>query len=299
LYHEDPMLYLTMMISFNGKHITMKLDIPTCTRGKEIEAEVAYGMDRRSTVPKTARDMERWENVMHTWANIQAPENSWGFAVINNGKYGIDYRGGYLGISIVRGQDYPNAHYEAWVYNERFNRLDEGMGYQPSWIDQGNHVVKLALYPHKGTATDAKVLARAHAFNVDPLVYRIPNTVNPAKVAMRGDFKLPVSDPPVCITVIKRAEIDAEINELVNAGYLSTRGEKIKQVIIIRAVNTRDTKATSVIHLSGLPVKDVLECDLIERKIHTGCELASDDGVITEIKAIWKPSEIKTFGLLL
>nr|MDO8110198.1 glycoside hydrolase family 38 C-terminal domain-containing protein [Candidatus Sigynarchaeota archaeon] len=299
LYHDDPMLYLTMMILFNGKRITMKLDIPTCTHGKEIEAEVAYSTDRRSTVPKTARNKERWENVMHTWANIQVPDNSWGFAVINNGKYGIDYREGYLGISIVRGQDYPNAHYEAWVYNERFDRLDEGMGYQPSWIDQGNHVVKLALYPHNGTATDAKVLEHAHAFNVDPLVCKIPNTVNQASIARHGGFKLPISVPPVCITAIKRAEDDSEMNELVRSGYHFAGVGKIEQIIIIRAVNTRDTDARSVIHLSGLRVTDVLECDLIERKIGNDCELASDGGAITEIKANWKPFEIKTFGLLL
>jgi alpha-mannosidase len=299
LHHDDPMLYLTMVVSLNGKRVTMKLDIPTCTLGNDVEAEVAYAVDRRSTVPKTARNVERWENVMHTWVNIQAPGNSWGFAVINNGKYGVEYSGGYLGISIIRGQDYPNAHYEAWVYKERFDNVDEGRGYHPSWTDQGNHVLKLALYPHTGTATEARVLERAHAFNIPLLACKIPSSTSPTSSSDHPGLRLPVADPPVCITVVKPAERDGEMNGIGNIRVHYAKEDTIKQRIIIRAVNTSNAIAGSTIDISGLCVQNVLECDLIERKIDSQCDLLSEDRVITKIKANWKPFEIKTFGLLI
>jgi alpha-mannosidase len=230
---------------------------------------------------------------MHTWINVQASDDLWGFAVINDGKYGVDYRGGYLGISIIRGQDYPNAHYEAWVYKERFDNVDAGREYQASWTDQGNHVVRLALYPHAGTATEAKVLERAHAFNSPLIACTIPSSQSLNRSAGHLGLVLPVADPPVSVTVVKPAENDGELHDVP-----ASEG-KTARWIVVRAVNTGNATIGSTIDVSGLHVKDVVECDLIERKIAGQCDTISDGKVITKIKATWKPYEIKTFGLLI
>ena len=55
---------------------------------------------------------------MHSWVNLQLP-NNWGFTVINEGKYGLDYSGVNLGITIIHGQDIP-PRMNGWIYEERF-----------------------------------------------------------------------------------------------------------------------------------------------------------------------------------
>jgi hypothetical protein len=77
------------------------------------------------------------------------------------------------------------------------------------------------------------------------------------------------------------------------------REGKAARWIVVRAVNTGNATVGSTIDVSGLHVKDVVECDLIERKIAGPCDTISDGKVITKIKATWKPYEIKSFGLLI
>ena len=39
--------------------------------------------------------------------NFHSTEDNWGFTVINEGKYGLDYSGVNLGITIIHGQIFP------------------------------------------------------------------------------------------------------------------------------------------------------------------------------------------------
>ena len=85
--------------------MVLKSDIPTATQATRIDAEVPFGFDNRSTIPETPRDKARFENLMHSWVYFQSTEDNWGFTVINEGKYGLDYSGVNLGITIIHGQE--------------------------------------------------------------------------------------------------------------------------------------------------------------------------------------------------
>ncbi|MHA1370963.1 MAG: glycoside hydrolase family 38 C-terminal domain-containing protein, partial [Promethearchaeota archaeon] len=276
LYRGDPMLRVTMQFDFHAKMVTMKLDIPTATGAERIETETAFGINSRSTHPRTARDKERWENFMHTWANVQTKDGLWGFAIINNGKYGLDYRGGYVGISVIRGQAYNPASLESWVYKERFRRLDEGLGYQPSWIDQGHHVIQLVLYPHPGSIYDAGVIPRAHLFNVEPMCYK-PKSDNSAKNLQFStnalDRAFPKSSPPIEILAVKHAHPDGE-----RTGFT---GDKFttKHVIIVRAFNSSRADVESTIDVEPLKPVMAVECDLLERRIDGSFTTKKNDGI--------------------
>ncbi|MFX0102049.1 MAG: alpha-mannosidase [Candidatus Hodarchaeota archaeon] len=290
LFKGDPMLHVTYNINFNAKRVHVKLDIPTVTGANEIEAEVAFHVDKRPTIQETKWDEARWENIMHTWVNMQSKDDSWGFAVINEGKYGIDYHGGNMGISVIRGQSYPEGHVLAWLFEERMRRMDEGMGLQPGWADQGYHNLKFAIYPHQGTAENAKVLQRAHLFNAPPLMYGLgEGKSGPVKLKKT----LPVAHFPIDIVAVKIAELDGE-----GAGWIS-KGINPESILVVRAVNMKNEKTTGSIDLKGLDglVKEVSECDLLERTIDDSHELITENGSIIGLKASWNPFEVKTFLL--
>jgi alpha-mannosidase len=289
LFRDDPLLYLDLDVNFHSQKTLFKLDIPTTTGATRIDAETAYAHDNRSTIPQTDRDKARWENHMHQWVNIQASDDSFGFAVINNGKYGLDYRKGYLGITLIHGQSYFPPRYTSWVYEERFERSDAGGDFPPSWIDQGQHIFQLALYPHLGTLEEAEVINKAHCFNSPALSFNL------AKSEMKSEskVKLPQSKFPIEITTIKPAHLDSE-----GLGWVK-EGKEIKNIIIIRAVNMSKSEIEGLIDISKVPVLEVREGDLLERQISSEISISEISGNLSSIGAIWKPFEIKTFGLLL
>ncbi|MFX0099671.1 MAG: alpha-mannosidase [Candidatus Hodarchaeota archaeon] len=288
VFQGDPMLYLTMVITLNGRRILLKLDIPTATGARKIDAEVAYGIDTRSTVPTTKWDKARWENVMHTWVNMQSPDDSWGFAIINEGKYGVDYHGGNMGVSILKGQSYHPAAPESWVYEERFDREDEGRGRPPSWIDLGTHVFRLALYPHVNGYREAGVIERAHLFNSRPIPFVAGKEGGEGESATSSTVKysLPKCTPPLEITSIKAPHEDGD-----------AVGFDGKQIIILHVHNTSCETLEGEIDVSGLQVIEARECDLLERQVQGKLKISSTNGKVGVISATWNPFEVKAFGL--
>jgi alpha-mannosidase len=82
-----------------------------------------------------------------------------GLAVLNDAKYGFDVAGGDLGVTAVRSPIY--AHHEPAIPRE-------GVRYQ--FQDQGQQRFSLALLPHRGDWTDARVTRRAAELNQRPTV---------------------------------------------------------------------------------------------------------------------------------
>ncbi|GAB4331217.1 MAG: alpha-mannosidase [Promethearchaeota archaeon] len=289
-FHDDPLLHLTLRVAMRSRRVLLKLDVPTATGAPEVEVEVAAHVDRRPTVPKNERDAERWENVMHRWVNVQAPGDEWGLAVLNQGKYAVDYRGGYLGVSLLRGQAYPPAWPEAWVYEERFRRMDEGGGFPPSWTDQGDHVFRLALYPHPGTAEETAVHARAALFNSPQFFWSNGPSEQPVAYssgALRR--RLPRVDPPVELLAVKLAHPDGD-----GGGFFSA-GAGQGGVLVARGVNLSERPVESPLVLGGTGVVAAVECDLLERPL-PGARPAMRP---VRLPVRWKPFEVKTWALLL
>lgn len=300
IYAGDPLLYITLHLDFNGKKTLLKLDIPTNTNADRIDAEVAYGYDNRSTIPKTPRDQARFENLMHTWVNIQSKSENWGIAIINDGKYGLDYHQGYLGISLIHGQSYFPPRTIAWVFEERFNRDDEKLGQPPGWIDQGQHIFRLAIYPHWGSLESADVIPKAHWFNCPPLIFNgFPiKRDNSQKFGTELRYSLPKASFPLEITTLKLAHSDGDAGGW-NKNFLES-SDRIKYLILIlRVVNMSREAVTKSIDFTGLPLEDIHECDLLERPIENAFERVESNKMITQISANWKCFEIKTFALKL
>ncbi len=113
------------------------------------------------------------------WADIGGPE--YGFALLNESKYGYDALGCRLRLSLLRS------------------------AYDPDAIsDAGEHQFRYAFYPHAGDWADAQVVRQAAAFNQPLLVRQLQHafTTNEATY-----FRPVVDAPHVEIACIKHAEM--------------------------------------------------------------------------------------------
>jgi alpha-mannosidase len=289
LFHHDPMIYVDFHFDFRGQRVLLKYDIPTATQATRVESEVAFAYENRNTIPQTARDKARWENLMHTWINLQKPNNTWGFSIINKGKYGVDYRGGYLGITLLHGQTYFPPKYTAWAMEERMERMDQGLGFPPSWIDQGNHVIRLALYPHPETIQSCHLIEKAHGFNTPKFIRR--DKEEPQEKENLAEAKIPILPSvsfPIEISALKFAHIDGDW------GGFNEEGANPEKILILRTINMSPEEVSSNIDLSTLSIMKVVECDLLERREKLPVFFENQ-----MVKAKWKPFEIKTFAIRL
>jgi alpha-mannosidase len=300
LLKDDPMLYLTYRLDFHGQKVLLKLDIPTATNAERAEVDVALGNESRSTRPKTARDLARWENNMHNWINLPSEDKSWGFAVLNNGKYGVDYHNGYLGISLIHGQPYFPPRVIAWVFEERMKRIDKGLGQPPGWIDHGSHIISLALYPHEGTYIDAKVVEKANLFNQPPLNI-VGNSFSTDLMSILKYTHFPTVSSPLNVITLKPPHLDSDSVGWDIHNWESTQNS-VQRVLILRILNPARDELQGTVKFRDLPVIAVKNADLLEREIAGSDQISVQKDATGRIIAVtdhWHPCEIKTFGLLI
>jgi alpha-mannosidase len=300
IFKDDPVVYLDIYADFHGMRSFMKLDIPTATNASRVDLETAFAYNNRSTIPTTDSDKARWENHMHTWINIQSIDNKWGLAIINNGKYGVDYHKGYIGVSLIRGQSYFPPRFTAWVFEERIERQDGGLGFPPSWIDHGEHIIRFMIYPHEGDIHESGVIRKAHLFNYPTLLKPLP-ILEKEKIPIDSEpqnfelltNRLPSINYPIELTAVKLTNLDSE-----GLGWIA-EGKDPKKVLIVRAVNMSNNECDSIVDVSKIDIQEVRESDLLERSTPQDFKVIKNKGLITGIRAKWKQFEIKTFGLLL
>ena len=134
----------------------------------------------------------------------------------------------------------------------------------------GNHEFTYSIYPHSGRWQEAKTVEMAYDLNVPlvavPVRKHAEGTLKPQESFLSCDCR------DCFIETVKKAE-DGN-------GF------------ILRMYENRNSRTNAVIH-SGRKLKEVWECDLLERPI----EKISTDGI--SFRSLFAPFEIKTFRLVL
>lgn len=145
--------------------------------------------------------------------------------------------------------------------------------YPNASADIGDHEFTYSIYPHNGRWQDAETVQMAYNLNV------------PLFVSMQKKEE-------------KRKEYSAEVPESLLS---SSRQECFLETVkmsedgkdwIVRMYENHNSRITTSIQ-TGLPVKKVEECDLLERKI---ADISVENG---RFDVSFKPYEIKTFRLIL
>jgi alpha-mannosidase len=106
--------------------------------------EIPYGTIGRTGNPRTKAERAKFEVPGHRWADVSAA--GYGVSILNDSKYGWDYKGNVLRLSLLRSPIWPD-----------------------SLADRGTHHFSFAVYPHAGDWRSAETVRRAAEYNV-PLV---------------------------------------------------------------------------------------------------------------------------------
>jgi alpha-mannosidase len=167
----------------------LKLRFPTAVTAPEATFEIPYG--------HLARPADGSEEAAQAWVDVTGElpgGRRGGLAVLNDGKYGHDVRGGDIGITAVRSPVY------AWHEPKELDP-DELYSYQ----DQGRQEFTVRLVPHAGDWRDAGVVRLAAELNQP--AFPLIESYHAGELPPRASF---VSDGggDVVVTVLKRAEDD-------------------------------------------------------------------------------------------
>ena len=140
--------------------------------------EIPYGTIGRSGRPRTQAERAKFEVPGQRWADVS--EGGYGVSVLNDSKYGWDYRNGRLRLSLLKAPIYPD-----------------------SAADRGRQQFRFAVLPHGGDWRAADVDRRAVDYNVPLLAAR----ESPHRGSLGGAVGFAAAAPAnVQLTWLKRAE---------------------------------------------------------------------------------------------
>lgn len=204
LYRELDMMECRATINWQEQYRMLKIAFPLRLLEPCVTAEAPYGFTVRE--PNGEEEpCQQWVD-LSGWAVNEAGERiAYGFALLNDSKYGYDALGSELRLSVLRSPAY--AHHNP-------NRLQPD--YRYPIIDQGIQTVTYRMVPHAGSWQEAHIPRRAWELNVQPIA------VN--EYVHEGDLPsiaslLNVEPENVLLTVCKKAE---DSGALIVRAYEST-----------------------------------------------------------------------------
>ena len=157
-----PWITMRFKVDWHAKHRFAKLYIPLSYYSEYAIYDQAYGwVKRRNPLSPNATLAERakWEVPGHMWVDVSRPDGT-GIAVLDDGKYGYDFGGDFIRVSLLRSARYPDPWGKKW----------KG---EPPITDQGVHEFSIGLLPHRSIAI-LDIAKAAYEFNNQPLVVKQP-----------------------------------------------------------------------------------------------------------------------------
>jgi alpha-mannosidase len=174
------------------EHMKMlKYSFPVDVENPKATYEIAYGAMVRAT--KNEEDPgQRWVDV-----DGDRSGSTYGFALINDAKYGYSVDGSDLRVSVSRG---------AVFANHMPQKIEPGTDY--IWQDQGVQTMRMILAPHAGAWQDAGIVRSAEQMMAPPVV--IYQGIHRGTRPLSDSF-LSVDSPNVIISAIKQAEDGSDL----------------------------------------------------------------------------------------
>ena len=240
LSHNSARLDFANDITWNERHIMLKVAFPVDVFSPAATYEIQWGNTERPTHRNSSWDWARFETCAQKWVDLS--EGGYGVSVLNDCKYGHDIKDNVIRISLLRSPSHPDP-----------------------LADAGQHRFAYSLLPHAGR-WNAETIAQAYALN-DPLIVRYqeaesslpPATVEDGTPAAQGPYPpslVSYDAPNIVIETVKRAE--------------DGKG------VIVRFYETQ--RIRGAVNLAfGVPVKTVHRTNLLEED---QAKLKVEDGVV-------------------
>jgi len=176
----SPRVDVNMQLEWREKYILLKVAFPVSAHSQKATFEIPYGSVERPTTRNTPAEQAQFEVPAIRWADIS--DDTHGFSLLNNCKYGYDARGNVLRLSLLRSPEWPDPH-----------------------ADEGHHEFTYSLYPHAGSWRDA--LTVRQGYNLNYALVAIPTGKHAGALPAEHSF-VEIKPENVVLTAVKKAEDD-------------------------------------------------------------------------------------------
>jgi alpha-mannosidase len=177
LYDNFDRIDVNVDLDWKEQFQILKVLFPIDLHFDDVNYDVQFGHIARCAHSNTSIDAACFESVGHKY--IDASENNYGFAILNDGKYGFGAEENVLSMSLIKSAHFPN---------EQANKVIPSFTY--------------SLLPHKGNLTSSEVIRKSYVLN-RPLIARVID--NPNGTLPREYSFLEVLTEGVNIEAIKEA----------------------------------------------------------------------------------------------
>lgn len=140
----DPLVRFDTTVEWDEKYKMLRADFVPTVYADEVDCGIQFGTFRRSTREDNSIERAQFEICSHKFVNLDG--DGYGFALLDNVKYGKRVKNGLLSLCLLRSPKFPDKT-----------------------CDIGTHTFSYAIYPHSAPLADSDVAARAYLFNT-PLV---------------------------------------------------------------------------------------------------------------------------------
>jgi alpha-mannosidase len=181
LSHNSPRLDFDTHITWNERHILLKVAFPVNVLSPLATYEIQWGNVQRATHHNTSWDWARFETCAQKWVDLS--EGDYGVSLLNDCKYGHDIHDHVIRLTLLRSPTKPDP-----------------------MADFGEHEFKYSLYPHMG-AWNEETQREAYLLN-DPILFYKSKVESKASAGSVSSLQslISSSSPNVIIETVKRAE---------------------------------------------------------------------------------------------
>jgi len=274
LFNECPEIFLEYITDWKQKDVMLKVLYSTSTNAELATADAAYCAIKFKTNPKVPCDKSRFEKVCHKYFDVSTPDNKWGLAILNEGKYAFDVKGSDIRLTMLRACRYPPPAPEAWVNMER-SENERLFGHKvPTHSGLGPFKCKYALFPHNGGTLinfdgtfNATVKRKAEEFNMPIIIIPTKNIKKiQNSIVKSGKPLLEIITPNVYLGALKRNEWDNK--DTIIARFIEGSGVTSKAQV---KINEGISKVIS----------EIKAVDLLERQIEGKFDWNKKTGILT------------------
>jgi alpha-mannosidase len=212
MYPDRDQIDVTVTVDWHENYKMLKLRFPVNVKFMKVTRDVGYGQSE-TFANGQEYPFQQWVDVSGT---SRDQDVSYGFSLLNDGKYSLDVNVRDIGLTVLRSPAYAH-HIPAQPQPGRFYR----------YIDQGLQTFHYSLLPHCDSWETSKTVERAAELNHKPVALFSTFHSN-GSLPLTLSF-LSVQSKSVLVTALKQAEESGDL--------------------ILRAVETQKIQADCAIHL--------------------------------------------------
>jgi len=176
-----PRLDIENSIDWNESHVLLKAAFNLNVKNEEATFEIPFGTIRRATIPRNKFEEAKFEVSGHKWIDLTDEDGDYGVSMLNDCKYGFDFKGSKMRITLLRSPKSPDPK-----------------------ADIGKHKFTYSIYPHNYGWKKGRTFNKAYELNY-PMTARISPKKRNGNLLQEFSF-IKVENPGIVVSAIKKAE---------------------------------------------------------------------------------------------